>query len=357
LTTFLAILPILRHDGISQMTSKVLRNITRWNSHNQFLAEHLLLGNRKQISDHFTTYLSAQSVKVETILSGKSLPDGRPLAMSSTYSWIRSNSLPLPWEKLMPRQELEKWFHAHFLKLYLPFPRQRWDDNQVFAPLNITTFFRLINHVYEVGYPAHWLSAILSKLCEGEIVTTARAPRALVTDVDLVLHMYPSRKLCLKPFMVEFKTLLGIWRRLLPFGLHLSNETLPDLRTIREFSITFHPWYPTYTESPNFVLVLKNRRYEVDDHLRQVLLDDETGDTSTVAVRIRSEPGIHVISTFKWKTETAVATFWLEEGIMDDIQNGCDWEAYIWRTDTWLAALGPVLLHQKGVLNKGDSWV
>ena len=32
--------------------------------------------------------------------------------------------------------------------------------------------------------------------------------------------------------------------------------------------------------------------------------------------------------------ETAVTTFWLEEGLMDDIQKGCDWEAYIWRTGT-----------------------
>jgi len=181
---------------------------------------------------------------------------------------------------------LERWLHAHFLKLYLPFPRKQWEIDRVFAPLNITTFFRLINHVSEVGYPAHWLSGILSNLCEGEIVTTARAPRAPITDVDLVLHMYPSRNLCLKPFMAEFKTLLAIWRRLLPFGLHLSQETLPDLRTIREFSIKFPPFYPTYIEGPYFLLVLKNRCYEVDDDLRRVLLDEETGDISTAAAEI-----------------------------------------------------------------------
>jgi hypothetical protein len=252
---------------------------------------------------------------------------------------------------------LERWLHAHFLKLYLPFPRKQWDDNQVYAPLNITTFFRLINHVSEAGYPAHWISEILSKLCEGEIVTTARAPRALVTDVDLALRVYPTRKLCLKPFMAEFKTQLAIWRRLLPFGLNLSHETLPDLKTIREFRITFLPFYPTYTESPHFILVLKNKRYEVDNDLRRVLLDDETGDMSITAVEMRSEPGIHVISTFKWETETATATFWLEEGIMNETQKGRDWEAYIWREDTGFAALGPVPLHEKVVLNKGNSWV
>src|SRR5215470_7824706 len=107
------------------MTSSVLRNIPRWTSYNQFLAEHLLLGKRKQISDHFRTSLSARSVKIEKEVSGKSLPDGTPIAMASPYSWIRSNSLPLPWEKLMPRQQLERWLHAHFLKLYLPFPRKQ----------------------------------------------------------------------------------------------------------------------------------------------------------------------------------------------------------------------------------------
>jgi hypothetical protein len=55
--------------------------------------------------------------------------------------------------------------------------------------------------------------------------------------------------------------------------------------------------------------------------------------------------------------ETATATFWLDEGIMDDLQNGHDWEAYIWRTDTWLEALGPVPLPEQGALNKGDFWI
>jgi len=343
---------------ISQMTSSVLRNTCRWATYNQFLAEHLLLGKRKQIVDHFRTSLDANSAMIEKEMSGKCLPDGKYVAMAGPYSWIRSGSLPLPWEKLMPREQLARWLHTHFLKLYLPFPRAKWDDNQVFAPLNITTFFRLINHVSEVGYPAHWLSEILSTLCEGEIVTTARAPRSLVTDVDQALRIYPSRKLCLKPFMAEFKTLLAIWRRLLPFGLHLSHETIPNLRTIREFSINFPSCNTTYTSSPNFVLVLKNRRYEVDEDLRRVLLDDETGDTSTAAVEMRSEPGIHVVSAFKWETETATATFWLEEGMMDDLQQkGHDWEVYIWRTDTWLKALGPVPLHEQGAPNKGDFWI
>lgn len=253
----------------------------------------------------------------------------------------------------MVRQEVKRWLYAHFLKLCLPFERRKQGNDLVMAPLNMTTFFHLVTHLFKVGYPAHWLSEMLAQLCEGEILTTARAPSTLISGVDQVQRVYSPQKICIQPFMAEFMTLMAVWRPLFPFGLCLPREILPPLRAIKEYKITFPPRYPPPTdlERLHFVLVLKHTSYEVEQNLRKALLDTATYTTET------SEPCIHVISTFRWDTASSTATFWLDEETVGNILAECDWEAYIWRSDTWLVALGPVFLEEENALVRGGSLI
>jgi hypothetical protein len=349
LTTFLHGLPVLRNDG-SEMMSMVLRNTTVWTTHDQFLAEYLLLGHRSKIYSHFGTDMSDKSKATEKQLSGMMI-DGGGCVMALQYNWKRGHGFPLAWNKLMSREEVKRWLYAHFLKLCLPFKRGVAGNDLVIAPLNMMTEFHLVSHLHRVGYPAHWLGEILALLCEGEITTTARAPTALITDVEHVQRVHPLKKLCLQPFTAEFRTLLAIWRPLLPFGLILPNRPLPAFNTVKEFRITF-PRNPTLTdlERPHFVLVLKNTSFIVENDLRSSLLDVSTYSAET-------EDSIHVISTFQWEMDTSTVTFWFDEGVIDEILEECDWEAYIWRSDIWTPALGPVDLHEEDALVRGGSWV
>jgi hypothetical protein len=333
------------------MTSYVLRNTPVWMTHSDFLAEYLLLGKRTLIYDNFGTVLSDKSKATEDKLSGMDV-DGGGVVMALPYSWKRGHSFPLPWAKLMSRQELKTWVHSHFLKLCLPYWRATTGNKLVLAPLNMTTTFHLITHLFKVGYPAHWLSEILAQLYEGEITTTARAPSVLIMDTQQTQRVYPSQKLCILPFLAEFTTLLSLWRPLLPFGLILPLETLPSISTIKEFKLMFRPRYPppTDTERPHFVLVLKNTSFIVEDDLRTALLD-------VTNYKAETEDSIHVISTFRWETASSTATFWLDEGVMDNILDECDWKAYIWRSDTWRCALGPVDLYEEGAIVRGGSWI
>ena len=359
MTTFLSGVPILRHQGSSWMQSNVLRNTSLWITHDQFLAEHLLLADRKRIHDHFKVSLSDVSAKLEQDNDGKIIGGVTGVVMIAPFAWAYRGSGPLPWEKMMPRVELERWLVAHFLKLVLPFPREVWSQKLVYAPLNMTTFFRLVAHTAELGYPTHWLSNLLSALCEGEITTTARAPRAVVMEPNLVKVAYPPRKMCLRPFVAEFKVLLSVWRALLPFGVLLQHEILPDLRAVREYRISFPPQdlrRVAWQINPHYALVLGQKDILKEKDLRKVLLDDEVGDRSPSAAKSRAEPGIHVMSTFKWKMETMTATFWFDEALIDDMRRNGGWVAYIWRTDTWLPELGPATLDGEDFPTVGQTW-
>ncbi|KAG6364994.1 hypothetical protein INS49_006599 [Diaporthe citri] len=92
----------------------------------------------------------------------------------------------MTFEQLMPKPKLTHWLHAHFLKLCFPNPL-----TLVYAPLNLAVFLRLLVHVVELGYPAHWSSALLAALLEGEIATTARAPYPSARDVVEYTVMFP----------------------------------------------------------------------------------------------------------------------------------------------------------------------
>ncbi|KAK7975788.1 hypothetical protein PG989_014251 [Apiospora arundinis] len=81
------------------------------------------------------------------------------------YKWERvaAPSKSMEFRDLMPQPQLAKWLHAHFLKICLPYKRGRAFD-LVDAPLNLTVFIRLLIHVAELGYPAHWLSKLVGEL-------------------------------------------------------------------------------------------------------------------------------------------------------------------------------------------------
>lgn len=126
----------------------------------------------------------------------------------------------------MPRAQLERWLYAHFLKICLPAKCDADDGGQIYAPLNLTAFMRLVARLAERGYPSHWLGSVIENLTSGAIKTTARAPRKEATDVDDVRKIYQARQITVAPWAAEFTTLVGIWRGLMPFGFVVAAGAL-----------------------------------------------------------------------------------------------------------------------------------
>ncbi|KAI1139797.1 hypothetical protein F5Y05DRAFT_380108 [Hypoxylon sp. FL0543] len=342
LMTFLYAAPILKEGTGTGMMSIVLRNPRAWPSIDHINAEYLLMYDPVMIQDHFSVRLA----------NGEVFKTSYPIPMSMSFlailqiyqRWERYKHDRSSLEQLKPRAAFSRWLIAHFLKLCLPFPRSLVEDPSeeddpglVYAPFNMTVFLRLLVQMAELGYPGHWLSNIIASIGGGEITTTARAPRQYVLDPAAVDEVYTPRTISVKPWAAEFTTLVAQWQALLPFAVVVRSGILPLPEIITEYSVKFS-WYPSRDplNVPHFMLVFWNhRKYgEPPKDLYRLLLDDERGDTTTSARKIRAD-GIRILSTFKWSSEEAMVTFWLRSDVVDLMVRE-EWYVYIWRVDSWM---------------------
>lgn len=271
----------------------------------------------------------------------KGLPDGGMFFAEGYMVWEKTLDRKLPRKEMLSRPALEKWLYAHFLKICLPYPREKFSDAPVHAPLNLTAFLRLVGHLSTLGYPSHWLSGVLSALCGdgsrgGEITTTARPPRSAVTTAADVDAVFPPLKMTVAPWTAEFTTLLSIWSRLMPFGFTAAPSALVAPGDISEYTVRFPEFHELQMRIPHFELVFRNlalvNAFSVLD-FRRLLLDDEKGDTSDAAKKKKRE-GFHIVSAFKYVTDTRTASFWCRADVIRQMMDG-DWRVSIWRTDTW----------------------
>lgn len=341
--------PLLK-DNNSSFQYNCLLNPPKFKSQEHFLSEYVLMSSKQDVRDHFGTELFDQY-------------DGRlgrardDFYLGQQYwAWRPSGgTADIPWDKLMPRARAERWLYAHFLKICLPARRDSEDGAPVYAPQNLTAFMRLILRLAERGYPSHWLGTIIENLTSGVVKTTARAPRKEVMDVQDVSKMYPLRQITVAPWVAEFTTLVGIWRGLVPFGFVVANGAQVTLADVFEYSVTFPDFNCPRDQLriPHFVLIFYNTDLgKMPQSIRSTLLDDEVGDNSEKAKKARAE-GLHVVTTFKYVTDTRTATFWMRQDVADELRQG-DWNVSIWRTDSWKRQVDEVPASSHMV--KGQAW-
>ncbi|KAI1453780.1 hypothetical protein F4805DRAFT_478149 [Annulohypoxylon moriforme] len=295
LTSFLYATPLLK-----QGTGTGLMSIENFN------AEYLLMHDPATIRKHFSVELA------EVELEEGPAPY---LELKRYHRWERQRNYIIPLEQLMPKAGLFKWLHAHFLKICLPYYR---NDDRVYAPLNMTTFMRLLVCMAELGYPGHWLSDIVKSLGNGEINTTARVPRKYALNTYVVDEVHTLRTMCVRPWRAEFTTLATQWRGLFPFAAVVPSGILPFLEIVTEYSIKIPFVGADYLDQPHFMLVFWNqKKYGAPvGNVYRLLLDDENGDKTTSAQKIRSD-GINILSTFKWVSDEETATFWLKSDVVN----------------------------------------
>ncbi|KAL1633607.1 hypothetical protein SLS56_002755 [Neofusicoccum ribis] len=154
----------------------------------------------------------------------------------------------------------------------------------VHSPLNMSIFFRLLNHLREVGYPAHWLSDILSPLLTNTLETGARPPRTVPLALEETQQMFtnPPQPMSITPFITELTTLASIWLPALNFGLLSGHAAIPPQTGIRKYGMVFGTVETRNVYNCAHALVFVDR--EISFHsdvpmkrwrLREILSDDE----------------------------------------------------------------------------------
>ncbi|KAI8307905.1 putative tetratricopeptide [Colletotrichum sp. SAR11_59] len=337
LAAFLTGGPLLRQDRPSKLRFNNLLNPPMFKSHDQFLAEYVLMHDAKEVESNFgvTREKNPNPPEVdETALL--QMFGGNKFAIEDYFIWAKSSNTTARGKRLMSRSALERWLYLHLLKICLPYHRPKLSDRPVHAPLNLTTFLRIVGHMHDVGYPAHWLSGVLSSVCEGSISTTARAPRELVVSPENLSTSYPQRKICLNPWRAEFTTLLSLWTGLFPFGIIAMENALVPAEKVVECNVAFPEFFEAQGRVMHFVLAIFNTT-EVDPRnfdLRELLSDDEAGNSSDAARKFR-ENSVHIVTAFRFSTATRTATFWMRQDVLDEFTSTDSWQICICRTDSW----------------------
>ncbi|GAB0146017.1 hypothetical protein EsHS_00006429 [Epichloe bromicola] len=266
LTSFLAGRPLLKEDQPSSLRFVNLLNPPEFPDHETFQSEYMLMYDMQHIRRHFLvtrrpSELTSRDLpqRFKTSLTPFTL---MPFAFEGYMIWDRMPNSKMSFEQLLPKPEFEKWIYAHLFKICLPYPRPIHSDQPVNAPLNLAALIRLAIAMFEVGYPAHWLLRILSRICTGVMTTSARPPTKRVSDPVDVVAKRPAREMTVQPWVPEFTTLLSIWRRLLPFGTDSLGGTLVPLASIAKYSISFPTVRTENDRLPHFMLPGKQRTPE-----------------------------------------------------------------------------------------------
>ncbi|KAK1759904.1 hypothetical protein QBC47DRAFT_420741 [Echria macrotheca] len=249
--------PLLREKDEANLRFTVLLNPPEFRNHKDFQSEYLVLHDDNAIKNHFAMARIPGYTKGVDNPEGYSHLDSMDFVTEGYIVWQRCAFKKLARGKdLLARPALEKWLHAFFLKICVPFPRSTVTMSPVYTPLNLTAFVRLVAHLSGIGYPAHWLSGILSDLCSGTIKTTARAPRAVITTPEHIDAANPQVEMSTAPWAAELSTLVSIWSPLLKFGLTVPRGLLVAPNEIAEYSVSFlHLRDNSQLRLPHFVLV------------------------------------------------------------------------------------------------------
>ncbi|KAJ6782404.1 hypothetical protein PWT90_10097 [Aphanocladium album] len=331
LTTFLIARPLLKEPGTVRFNN--LLNPPEFANHETFQSEYLLLSDMDKISRHFSVTRRPGEITADDlkILPPEMVKMFNPFTYEDYMVWETTPNAIARRGRLLSKPELEKWIYGHLLKICLPYPRSISSGSPVHAPLNLAFLFSFFTRMFETGYPAHWITNILSSVCSGQITTSARPPRQRVTTPSDIDIKQPAVKFSVQPWVAEFTTLLSFWRRLLPFGADAAGGALVGLDKIAQYRISFASLFMKHDIVPHLSLLFWNPKYDLA--LLTSNYDDMRDGSGAVQIR---EQGMVCVTAFQYATQAKEASFWLREDVMEKMRKE-KWQVCIWRTDTWTA--------------------
>jgi hypothetical protein len=291
--------------------------------------------------------VTTSTANIENILIRPIEPFEHP--MRHYYAYRRSQFRHSKLHELNERADVEHWLHTMLFKIALPVCRDEFMA-QVYSPLTFATFFRLLVRLYELGYPAHWLSDVVSSILNNQLHTTARFPRTSPLTIAESKQKNTRIHVDIAPFLLELSNLAAMWLAELPFGI-ANPLRIPCLSNIKQYKVRFTEITGLEKEDRQSARALTllfarldareaamNQATRVPDFtFRKALMSDDQGyhDAAFVTVRQKS----FVIATWTWDRDTRTASFWFDSVLMKQmLPERPMWNVNILRTDVWADA-------------------
>jgi tetratricopeptide (TPR) repeat protein len=346
LFTFMHATPaLMQHAGATGIFN-CLACPPRWSTINHYNAESLHMYREADMASVFNARYSGWSKFFDG--SESELPEGSMPMMNYT-DWQSITETPLNFESLMPRKDFTHWLYSVYMALVLPAPRDagNWGPSKsaiVRSPLNQTAFIRLLIRLSSVGYPKHWLSAILTSLLTNDTTSTARPPSECPITLGEVDRRNAAANFDSSPWIAELSTLTTQFLRVLPFAVIVEDGVLQAPDQIRECTVTwkeqFHPDLSLIdAERADWILLLANwdtmeprTRFANFDYgngpglLRRLMMSPSHTE--------RMKDKHHFITCWKWDVKKRKAIFWLREDMTHQL-DGHEWDVDFVRIDQW----------------------
>ena len=221
-------LPVLKQHDAAFVTTCCLRNIPQFDSIEDYDCEAVVLHKPKDMTKAFN---------VQHLGTDKHADDGF-WPMGDYHMWRRASPELRPYSQLLSRKTTAAWLYGLFFKIALPATRGHNHmgsiSEMIMAPVNFSMFLRLLIHLTSVGYPNHWLGAILGDILENRVYTTARAPISSPLRPEEATASHPLQKLSTSSFLAEMTSLVAIFSSVLPFAPIIKVGSVPAPRSVRK---------------------------------------------------------------------------------------------------------------------------
>jgi hypothetical protein len=331
LSSYLYALPLTYPGKSSYITSTCLRNPPRFRTIASFDNEYTALHDPSDLAKVFQVKLA------ENKDANKNMP-------ACGYNIWEHQTCSKALTDLMPRDRLETWLHRLFLKIAIPKDKQAVIDTVlIYSPLNLTAFLRLLVHLYEASYPAHWLSHFWTEILSGTPTSSARPPRTELLALKESKSNLSVKEQSLVPVRAQLTTLTALWRPVLPFGI--ASPHIPKIETIHKYTVKFQDISDHAANVPTFILAFCDLELLPlgARSIRKYVLSDELADKFSEARRLHKK-GLHIISAWDYDRPSKTATFWLRHNVMDAMKRvsgarhpapASQWAVAVWRTDNW----------------------
>jgi tetratricopeptide (TPR) repeat protein len=356
LFTYIHVLPLLKDKPSSFALANNCRNAPAFPSIEAFNSEYTTVHTDRDL----VNLLGAKTIslnKIDNILL--QTVEGVKYPMPRYHAYQRTQG------DLSLCSEVEHWLYAIFLQIALPASVSEM-GSCIYSPLNLTIFFRLISRLHELGYPAHWLSEVISAILSNQVHTTARFPCTSPLTVEESDRKHSRMHIDIAPFIPEFSALTAMWMYELPFGIAALLST-PKLSSMKRYTIRFtkvtdqeknlQPSIPAltvlFTQFDARLAAMDVATRVPDFTLRKALMAGDQGYQDDVFVKLRQKSV--VITTWTWDREKKTAGFWFDAAMMDRmLAERPAWSVNILRMNYWKEAAVTDVLNL--VLSTGESW-
>ncbi|CEP03319.1 DUF4470 domain-containing protein [Plasmodiophora brassicae] len=145
--------------------------------------------------------------------------------------WGHAIGKPLPYDlnDLATQDELFEWVVRVILMIGVPPKRDPRNPVRENYPLNMSYLFRMFERLIAIGYPRHWLAAIMTRLLENRVVASARPPARSPNPCPSPGSKPKPSRVALDCFLTELRVLAALWQPVLRLAVKQQLPALADI--------------------------------------------------------------------------------------------------------------------------------